>query len=1178
MRYFVLASQVVSSRLSSGTGRRVAIILLSVAVLAACYGLSISPAAAQSFATKVDYPTGSNSFPHSVAIADLNGDGKPDLAVAVQFFDAVDVFINNGNGTFAAGVYYNVTGEDAAVVAGDFNGDGKPDLATANSTGSGSGTGSVSVLINNGNGTFATKVDYTMGAASNPASIAAGDFNGDGKPDLAVADYAHNVVSVFINNGDGTFAAKVDYPTDSGPSSVAVGDFNSDGKPDLATANYSGNTMSVLINNGNGTFATKVDYTTGAASNPASIAAGDFNGDGKPDLSTANSGNNVMSVFINNGNGTFATKVDYPTGASPQSVAVGDFNGDSKLDLAVANTTGNTVSVFKGNGNGTFNAKVDFGTGSNSQPISVAAGDLNADGKIDLATANYNNSMASVFINTTPAVTCVAPPSGMVAWYPAEGNANDIKGGNNGTPRASTAYAAGKVGQAFQFSTNNGSASTQVNVADSPSLRMTNGLTVDAWINPTAPGVADNPILVKGNLSSANSQPYSILFVNAGAGDNRIIFRVGNNSTFDSLVSNGNVLLNTYTHIAVTYDGTTMSLYVNGALDASKTTTIGTLNQNSLPLSIGGGAADFAGAVDELEIYNRALSQTEIQSIYDAGTAGKCRTGSSFPGLPTYDATSDFSSLSNPSPLNGGVWSYGSAASLGAAFTLYANAQTSVGGGTFGNGFIDAWDVAANTPPGVFHNTSNSTQTYAGTVNQPANQLSLQPGSYSFVRWTAPTTGEYVLQGQFARIDSTPTTTDVYIIRNYGTATQTTYFSGFINAANATAPYNIDFVARNGDTIDLIVGPGTNAGTGETSPATDSTGLSAAIIKVNNVLPTAADATISGQVTTGDGTPVSGTTVNLSGTQSRRTITDLQGNYRFDNVETNGFYTVTPSRANYSFGPAERSFSLTANKTDAVFTAQPTSAQTQNPLDTGIYFVRQQYLDFLGREPDEGGLNYWTTEIDRCGTDAVCLSSRRIGVSAAFIIESEFQQTGSFVYRLYKGALGRQPLFTEFSADRSQVIGGTALEANKTNFADAFVQRPEFLQKYGNAAHAEAFVDLLIETMRQASGVDASGQRSSLIARYNTGGNIHQSRSLVLQSLIENESFRQAEYNKAFVLMQYFGYLRRDPEQAGYDFWLNVLNNREPNNYRGMVCSFITSAEYQDRFGPLHTHTNQECR
>jgi hypothetical protein len=344
------------------------------------------------------------------------------------------------------------------------------------------------------------------------------------------------------------------------------------------------------------------------------------------------------------------------------------------------------------------------------------------------------------------------------------------------------------------------------------------------------------------------------------------------------------------------------------------------------------------------------------------------------------------------------------------------------------------------------------------------------------------------------------------------------------------------------------------------------------------VAPTAAGIEITGQVTAPDGAPVGGVIVGLGGSQSARTITDGNGQYRFDDLEANGFYTVTPERANYTFAPADRSFSLVADKTDAVFTATPNFFMTANPLDTDMYFVRQQYLDFLGREPDKGGLDYWTSEIDKCGTDAACLNSRRIGVSAAFFVEAEYQRTGSFVYRLYKGALGRQVSYQEFSTDRQQVIGGTNLDAAQADFADAFVERQEFIQKYGGATTAESFVDALMQTMRQASGADLTGQRSALLATYNSGGSVNQSRSLALRQAIEDASFKQAEYNKSFVLMQYFGYLKRDPDADGYKFWLNVLNNKEPGNYRGMVCSFITSAEYQKRFAAVATHSNQECR
>jgi hypothetical protein len=285
-----------------------------------------------------------------------------------------------------------------------------------------------------------------------------------------------------------------------------------------------------------------------------------------------------------------------------------------------------------------------------------------------------------------------------------------------------------------------------------------------------------------------------------------------------------------------------------------------------------------------------------------------------------------------------------------------------------------------------------------------------------------------------------------------------------------------------------------------------------------------------------------------------------------------------PALTNYSFSPVTRSYSMNADVTDAAFTALPDAVATGNPLNTDMFFVRQQYIDFLGREPDNGGLGYWTNELEKCGTDALCLNNRRVAVAAAFFMEKEYQQTGSFVYRLYKGALGRQLSFNEFSADRGQVQGGAGLEESKAAFAAQFVQRAEFRQKYEGQNNAASFVDALIANVRQGSDVDLTGQREALIAKYNEGGgDINRSRSLVIREAVENNVFKEAEYNPSFVLMEYFGYLKRDPEIDGYKFWLNVLNNKEPGNYRGMVCSFITSAEYQNRFSSVVTHNNSEC-
>jgi hypothetical protein len=342
------------------------------------------------------------------------------------------------------------------------------------------------------------------------------------------------------------------------------------------------------------------------------------------------------------------------------------------------------------------------------------------------------------------------------------------------------------------------------------------------------------------------------------------------------------------------------------------------------------------------------------------------------------------------------------------------------------------------------------------------------------------------------------------------------------------------------------------------------------------ITPTAANGQITGRISSLDGMPVSGAVVNLSGAQSRKTITDANGNYHFDQIETSGFYTVTPSRANYSFGPTSRSFSLLGAHIEAAFTATSTG-DSSNPLDTPEYFVRQQYVDMLGREPDPNGFTYWTDQINQCGSDDGCISEKRRDVAAAFFIEQEMQQTGSFVYGLYKGGLGRVPLYREYAADRSLVIGGADLEVKKQAFADGFVQRAEFIERYASQNSAASFVDALLQNVQRGSGLDLSGQREALINRYNGGTGQNQSRSLVMRELIDGAAFKQAEYNPAFVLSEYFAYLRRDPDSRGLAFWLNVLNNGDPGNYRGMVCGFINSAEYQHRFSSVVSRSDNEC-
>jgi hypothetical protein len=278
-------------------------------------------------------------------------------------------------------------------------------------------------------------------------------------------------------------------------------------------------------------------------------------------------------------------------------------------------------------------------------------------------------------------------------------------------------------------------------------------------------------------------------------------------------------------------------------------------------------------------------------------------------------------------------------------------------------------------------------------------------------------------------------------------------------------------------------------------------------------------------------------------------------------------------------------------------TAQPNS----NPFDNAQFFVRQHYYDFLSRVPDDGGLSYWSGQITGCGTNQQCVNDRRIGVSNAFFFELEYQQTGAYVFRLYRAAFGNNqpfpnpdtsnlteakklPGYAVFSQDRARVVGGASLAQSQLELANLFVQRPEFLSKYPASLSGQQFVDALLSTIKSDIGVDLSSQRDALINLFNSGG-----RGAVLYRLaddnaqtnpINNRAFIDAEYNRAFVATQYFGYLRRDADIGGLLFWLNQVNRfplRSTSIQNAMVCSFITSAEYQLRFGSVVSHTNKEC-
>jgi hypothetical protein len=263
-----------------------------------------------------------------------------------------------------------------------------------------------------------------------------------------------------------------------------------------------------------------------------------------------------------------------------------------------------------------------------------------------------------------------------------------------------------------------------------------------------------------------------------------------------------------------------------------------------------------------------------------------------------------------------------------------------------------------------------------------------------------------------------------------------------------------------------------------------------------------------------------------------------------------------------------------------------------NSIDDPQFFVIQHYRDFLNREPDASGLAFWTNEITSCGTNAQCIQVKRINVSAAFFLSIEFRETGFLVYRFYKAAYDNLPgapvpvTRNEFLPDTQQigldvVVGApnweAKLEANKQAFAAAFVTRSRFTSAYATSLTPAQFVDELYEKAGVTS--PPSGERTAAINEFGGAGNTADTaaRGRALRRVAENSTLGQQELNRAFVLMQYFGYLRRNPNDppeigldfGGYNFWLNKLIEFNGNFVEAeMVKAFITSGEYRHRFGP----------
>ncbi len=338
------------------------------------------------FQAPMNYGVGTR--PEEIVVGDFNSDGRPDLAVANLDGDTVSILRGNGDGTFAAA--QNVAAPNpSALVVGDFNEDGRQDLALTNVVNG----APISILLGNGDGTFLPLQSSPLGAKYAIAVVSA-DFNGDGNLDLAVADLGlPPTVFVAVGNGDGTFVGPI--TSDGGPDShrdLAVADFNDDQIPDLVVSNWIDGMISVLPGSGNGSFQSPRSFVVGGAAGPIAIA--DINRDGRPDVAIG--AGFQISTYLGNGQGGFLEAPKYAVGDTPSDVVVSDFNGDSRLDMATSNAASQNVSVLLGVGNGTFLPTVFYAAGTG--PNSIETGDFNQDFILDLATANGSSDNVSILL------------------------------------------------------------------------------------------------------------------------------------------------------------------------------------------------------------------------------------------------------------------------------------------------------------------------------------------------------------------------------------------------------------------------------------------------------------------------------------------------------------------------------------------------------------------------------------------------------------------------------------------------------------------------------------------------------------------------------------------------------------------------------------------------------------
>ena len=1210
-----------------------------------------SPSAAAAGCSAVDFNSartvdvGVNGYRGALstdlALGDFNGDGRADMAVTHQGQSGVatiiSVMLDDGAGGYTAAppIVYWFGSVLYRVVTGDFNKDGKMDIA-ASGTLSEPFSQVVTISLSNGDGTFATPININITFyGRTPYDLISGDLNGDGNLDLVTATASTGGFTVLLGNGAGGFNIYGSFSPGTNFDRLALGDFNQDAKQDLVITDSNDKRIILLPGLGDGGFGAgqAFDVPQGADA----ITAGDFNADGKPDVavttyprgnsSFAEDGN--ISVLLGVGAGGFAPAVNYAVGKQLQDILTGDFDGDGKADLAVANTQSGNIAVLSGDGAGAFRAPIYFDT--QGAPTALAAHDLNADGRLDLAAMFPFPEAVRLLFGAAPlTLPCLSAED--VTLTEGDAGTSDA----NVVVRLSEA-AAQEVKVNYALST--GSLSDSATAGQD--------FTVISGTLTFAPGETTKVVAVPivGDTLHEFDELFALNLsnpVNARISDALAVIRITNNDSEPSAIINdvsvaeGNpssesktatftVTLNAPSAKVVRIDYATAAGTATAGVDYGTPTgsvlfapgsTTGTIN-----VQIGG---DTMHEPDETFFVN--LSNPGDSTIADAQGVGTILNDDP---LPTITALSTSGSeatgadsaatltvrLSNTSSQQVTV-DYATADGTAQAGTDYAAASgklTFAPGETLKTVSLTIKDDTVDEASESFLiNFSNPTNATIAAV-QPSCQIIDNDGPAVSINDVS------VVEGQSGRVSAT-LTLSLSAPSPQGVVVRASTTNG---TAAGTAVPNDDYQQVTNRTVvfapgvttatlsvfvngDLIIEPDETFFIDLSQPQdctiADSRGV---VTIVNDDVTSVRFASDALAVNEKDGSvlvtvervgDLSGaflanyTTFDDTATE-RSDYTDARGLLRFESGESSKTFTVfitddalveTPEQFNLGLSGAAGQATNSPSQIQVTVNSDDVAAGP-NPSDSTSFFVRQHYRDFLNREPDASGLNHWTNEIESCGADAQCREVKRINVSAAFFLSIEFQENGYLIYRtqkvIFDGLDNRDvPLFRETMVAEMQTLGRGVVvgadgwqlrvEQNKQAYFDGLVASAPFLFVFPTSMTPEQFVDGL---NANAGGALSPAERDALVA--DLKANV-KTRAQVLRAVAEDGDLSRAELNRAFVLMQYFGYLRRNPDYppdfdfSGYNFWLGKLNEFNGNFIRAeMVKGFLSSDEYRKRFG-----------